>query len=294
MKLHRGTSLFFLFIFLSGCGLFSREEENSEQQKPPVQTSATEEAIKDQSSSSDDAEVVSATPITEASSDRHDWSYEGENGPQNWGDLKSEYALCKNGVEQSPVDLKYKKPKTNRAIQISYQATPARVIDDGRTVRVIFNSGNHIEIENQKFLLTHADFHTASEHTLSGNKLPMELQLFHKAENGDKVAALAVILIEGEAHPVIESIWQNMPIQKGMEKELNFEINPSEFIPSALTYYNYAGSLTTPPCTEGVDWNVFNTPMTLSKEQILTFRQLYPDNSRPIQDLGQRSTRNYK
>lgn len=286
MKLHQTISLLCLITFMSGCGLFSREDNKSEQPQATAQENSTAEALADQ------AEVVSATPIT--GSQRHDWSYEGESGPQNWGELNSEYSLCKTGAEQSPVDLKYKKPKTDRGIGFSYQSTSVKVIDDGRTVRLLFPSGNHIEIGGKKYALIHADFHTASEHTLSGNKLPMELQLFHKAEDGEKIVALAVILIEGEPHPVIESVWQNMPIQKGIEKDLNFEINPSDFIPNAQTYYNYPGSLTTPPCTEGVDWNVFNTPLTLSQEQILTFRQLYPDNSRPVQDLGQRTTRNYK
>lgn len=236
-------------------------------------------------------EEASQPPLTSLGGDS--WSYEGSTGPESWGDLKPEYALCKNGVEQSPVDLVFKKPKSGRPIKVAYGETDARVIDNGHTVVVNFDSGNSIEIEGVTYDLKSAEFHTASEHTISGNRLPMELQLIHQNSKGE-LAILGVILIEGPSHPVIETIWQNMPIQKGLEKVINAKINPENLIPETMTYYHYVGSLTSPPCTEGVNWNVFNTPVTLSKEQILTFRQLYPSNHRPIQNIGPRSTVNYK
>lgn len=276
------------FMALTACSLFSREEEEK-------QASSSQAATHEQPAEETPAEEVSG--ISESSqSPTHTvlhWSYEGDHGPEAWGDLKPEYSLCKTGAHQSPVDLIYKKPQSNRPIKVSYQETTTRVIDNGHTVQLNFDPGNTIELDGVTYQLTQAQFHTPSEHTISGNRLPMELQLIHQGPN-DELAVLGVILIEGTPHSIVESIWQNMPIQKGMEKELNFKINPNDLIPQTRTYYHYTGSLTTPPCTEGVSWNVFNTPVTLSKEQILTFRQLYPNNSRPVQPLGDRATVNYK
>lgn len=269
--------LFALIISLSACSIFSRDDH--EEPKAEVNPPPAEE------------EIVYAETVTTQITPQ-EWSYEGDLGPEAWGDLKPEYALCKTGTQQSPVDLIYKKPRTDRPINVNYQETSVRVIDDGHTVQIHFDEGNSVEIEGVTYALTHARFHTSSEHTISGVRLPMEIQLVHQTPSGE-MAILSTFLIEGPSHPVIESLWQNVPIQKGVEKELSFKINPSDLIPTTRTYYNYTGSLTQPPCTEGVNWNVFNTPITLSKEQILTFRKLYPNNSRPLQPLNERSTTNY-
>lgn len=273
MKNTSAIALVLVMLSTSACSMFSR--------------------TKDEPTPAEKQEGTKGSEVSKSESDNIIWTYEGDHGPQAWGDLKPEYGLCKNGVEQSPIDLVFKKPKTNRPIKVSYKESLVRVEDDGRTVKVHFEGGNTIEIEGQTFELQHAEFHTASEHTISGNRLPMELQLVHANPSGE-LAILGVILIEGPAHPIIETVWQNMPIQKEVEKEVNEKINPEDFIPQTRTYYNYTGSLTSPPCTEGVNWNVFNTPVTLSKEQILTFRQLYPSNNRPIQPLGPRKAVNYK
>ncbi|NCN95225.1 MAG: carbonic anhydrase family protein [Bdellovibrionales bacterium] len=221
------------------------------------------------------------------------WSYEGETGPENWGDLKPEYSLCKTGQNQSPIDLVFKKPQTGRDIKTSFKNSAVKIIDNGHTIQVNFEPGNSIEIEGEKFNLLQAHFHSSSEHAIAGNLLPMEMHLVHKSDAGD-LAVLGVILIEGASHPILESIWQSIPIQKGMEKEVSFTINPEDLIPRTRTYYNYSGSLTTPPCSEGVNWNVFNTPVTISTEQIMAFRSLYPSNNRPLQPLGNRRTVNYR
>lgn len=275
MKNASTIALFLVMLSTSACSIFSRTNDE------PAPADKKEET------------KIAPQEVSKNESDNVIWSYDGEHGPQAWGDLKPEYSLCKNGVEQSPVDLIFKKPKTDRPIKVSYKDSTIRVVDDGRTVKIHFEGGNTIEMAGQSFELQYAEFHTASEHTISGNRLPMELQLVHSNPSGE-LAILGVILIEGPTHPVIETVWQNMPIQKGVEKEVSEKINPEDFIPQTRTYYNYTGSLTTPPCTEGVNWNVFNTPVTLSKEQILTFRQLYPSNNRPIQPLGPRKTVNYK
>lgn len=266
-----------LIVGLTGCSIFKRDKEKDSQSTTESQASSSQ----------------ATTTTTDVQSFQEPWSYEGVSAPEYWGDLKPEYITCKEGKEQSPVDLVYKKPKTNGRIITSYGPTNVRVIDTGRTIQVNFDPGNSVDIRGQKYELLQAQFHSSSEHTLSGNRLPMELQLLHRSEGGE-MAILGVILIEGASHSLIESLWQNLPIQKGMEKDLNFKINPEDFLPKSRTYYTYQGSLTSPPCTEGVNWNVFNTPVTLSKEQIVSFRGIYPMNARPVQPLNGRKTVNYK
>ncbi len=265
---------------LPACSLFSHEETNEEPPKAEASAPKEHSEQKEEEHHEEKAHAVH-------------WGYEGEGGPEHWGDLDSKFELCKTGMHQSPVDLVFKKPATGRPIKTHYSDSNVTIVDNGHTIQVNFEPGNYITIEGEKFNLIQAHFHSSSEHALSGNLLPMEMHLVHKSESGD-LAVLGVILIEGAPHSIVESVWRNIPIQKGASKEVNFKINPEDLIPRTRTYYNYIGSLTTPPCSEGVNWNVFNTPVTVSKEQILAFRQLYPQNNRPIQPLNDRKTVNYK
>jgi carbonic anhydrase len=281
MKLSRLVLILSVFAFVNACSLFSHKEETKPTESTPAAAPLKTE---------DDGAAEAQTP---ASTEEVVWSYEGETGPEHWGDLKPEFIQCKEGKEQSPVDLIYKKPLSDRPLEIHYQPTAATIVDTGHTIQVNFAAGNVLQVDGKTYTLTNAVFHTASEHTISGNRLPLEIQLNHQADDGS-MAVLAVIMIDGSSHPVIEALWQNMPIQKETEKELNFKIDPSDLIPKTRTYYHYMGSLTTPPCTEGVSWNVFNTPLTLSAEQIKSFRALYPSNNRPAQPLNGRTTTNYR
>ena len=287
-------------VFLTACSLFKRSEDETPSADAATHTAGLEAQaaatpVPVNKPTLDTPSTIENDPTHLIVAPKHEvhWGYDAETGPEKWGDLAKEFELCKTGQNQSPVDLIFKKPKTGHGIKTHYKASPVKIIDNGHTVQVNFQPGNTIELDGQTFDLLQFHFHTASEHTLSGNKLPMELHLVHRSGKGD-YAVLGVILIEGPSHSIVETLWQNMPIQKGMEKELSFMLNPDDLIPTTRTHYNYMGSFTAPPCSEGVNWNVFNTPMTLSKEQILTFRQLYPDNSRPVQPLNDRKTVNYK
>lgn len=220
------------------------------------------------------------------------WSYNGPNGPENWGDLKPEFKMCKNGKKQSPIALNWKKPLGKSYFQFGYNEAPLRVIDNGHTVQVNFDKGNWASIHGQKYELLQLHFHAQSEHTISGRRYPLEMHLVHKNQKGD-LAVLGVMFVEGNFNPDLDKIWKHLPNKKGEEKTLaDVKINPKDLLPVMMSHYHYTGSLTTPPCSEGVDWNVFNTPVPASSAQIGKFREFYANNARPIQPANDRKPAN--
>lgn len=222
------------------------------------------------------------------------WSYEGSTGPKMWGDLKDEYSLCKTGELQSPIDLKWEQPvKPARTLEYDYKDTELRVADAGYTIQVKFPSGQRAYFNGKQFELKHIEFKTSSEHHLSGNQLPMEAQFVHENELG-QVAILSAFIIEGQFNPFIEKVWSHIPGKKHSERLVpTLMVNPKDLLPSVMTFYFYVGSMTTPPCSEGVRWYVLNTPLQMSRDQIVDFRKMFPSNSRPIQPLNSRNVLNY-
>lgn len=220
------------------------------------------------------------------------WSYDGAEGPAHWAELGSENHLCKDGKEQSPIDLKWKKPKPVRDIQFLYHPGKVSVVNNGHTIQVNFPKGSQIEISSQKFELLQMHFHALSEHTLSGKHFPLEAHFVHKDAQGH-LAVVGVFYKVGKANPMIDKIWSEVPHKSGQELALKSEVNPEDFLPKTKTHYHYMGSLTTPPCSEGVNWNVMNTPLELSAEQLKSFTMLYSDNYRPVQQTHNRSIANY-
>lgn len=221
------------------------------------------------------------------------WGYEGINGPETWGDLKPEYLLCRSGKKQSPVDLKWAKPKGGGDISFQYRPEPLKVMDTGYTVEIGLSGSSAATLHGKNYSLHHVQFRTSSEHALSGNLLPMEAQFFHKSSDGD-LAAVSVILIQGKENAALKDVFEAVPKMKGVVTEKpEIMFDPGKLLPDRLTHYHYVGSLTTPPCTEGVSWFVLNTPVEISKEQILQFRKLYTKNNRPLQPLNGRKVVNY-
>ncbi|MCB0366430.1 MAG: carbonic anhydrase family protein [Bdellovibrionaceae bacterium] len=222
------------------------------------------------------------------------WGYEGVLGPQMWGDLAAEYSTCKAGDMQSPIDLKWSKPSQGRPLQFNYKPSRLKIIDNGHTIQINADQGSQLVVNGETFDLIQVHFHAQSEHTLSGKHFPMEMHFVHKSASGKLAVVGRMLKVGDKANPVIEKIWANLPKQKTMEMEAaGHAIDFSAMLPKSLTYYNYAGSLTTPPCTQGVDWNVLNTPLEISKDQLAAFRALYSNNFRPVQSLNGRKAINY-
>ena len=220
------------------------------------------------------------------------WDYSGAAGPSAWASLKPEYFGCQ-GRMQSPIDLRWSRPTTTRPLLFQYRPSPFSIQDTGRTIRIEPAPGNMAILGAESFALKGIEFHTPSEHTLSGRRFPLEVQFFHQNSRG-QWAVVSVFAREGAANQALEAAWSQVPYQKGVNKTVSDAALPLQtLLPGPKTHYHYMGSLTTPPCTEGVNWSVLNNPITVSKEQIWAFKALYSQNNRPQQPVNGRSVRNF-
>lgn len=221
------------------------------------------------------------------------WSYEGPKGPEHWGYLDPAYAACKDGKEQSPIDIRNAKKAELPALRFEYQSGPLKyLINNGKTIRVNYHdapgTGNFLIVGDKHYQLTQFHFHRPSEEQLYGKSLEMVAHFMHQASDG-KVAGVAVFLKAGKANTTIQPLWEHMPVTESKEEEIpGVHVNPAGLLPADLAYYRYTGSLTAPPCTEGVTWFVLKTPVEISPGQIDAFAKLYPHDVRPPQPLNDR------
>lgn len=210
------------------------------------------------------------------------WAYSGEGGPDNWGRLKPEYATCANGRRQSPIDIRDGFRVDLETLQFTYRPSQFRVIDDGRTIQVQV-SGNSIGLLGKTYELVEFHFHRPSEERVDGKSFDMVAHLVHKSAD-DKLAIVAVLLEKGMENPLIQTIWNNLPLERNeYVTPPGISIDLTQLLPTERGYYTYMGSLSTPPCTEGVLWLVLKQPQQISPEQLAIFARLYPHNARPIQ-----------
>lgn len=221
------------------------------------------------------------------------WSYAGPNGPAHWGDLDPAYAECKNGKEQSPVDIRdARKSDELTVIRFEYKAGPLKIINNGYTaVRVNYapGNGNFLIVGNKRYELTQFHFHHPSEELIDGKPYEMAIHFMHESSDG-KIAGVVVLLKAGRASPTIQQLWQYMPRIPGKEKEIpGVEVDPAGLLPRDVSYYKYMGSITAPPCSEGVLWFVLKSPMEISADQVNAFAALYPHDVRPVQPLNGRA-----
>jgi carbonic anhydrase len=216
------------------------------------------------------------------------WSYEGANGPDHWGDLDPAYAACSVGKEQSPIDIRNVKKTLLPALRFEYKSGPLEIINNGFTaVRVNYapGNGNFLIVGDQRYELRQFHFHHPSEESIQGKPFDMVAHLMHESSDG-KIAGVAVFLQAGSANSVVRQLWEHMPHTPGKEEVIaGVEVNPTGLLPRDTSYYMYMGSLTAPPCTEGVTWVVLKTPVDISAEQIGAFAALYPHDVRPPQPL---------
>jgi carbonic anhydrase len=232
--------------------------------------------------------VTAALTIAQDGKHDHEWAWDGEAGPLHWADLKPEYATCKTGKEQSPIDIRNPQQAPLPAIRFDYKASPLKIIDNSHTIQVNYAPGSFITVGDHRYQLLQCHFHRPSEERIGGKTFQMVAHLVH-ADSDGKLAVVAVLLQKGTANSTIQQIWANLPKSQNKEQEVTgVTINAAGLLPENIAYYTYPGSLTTPPCTEGVNWLILKTPMDISSAQIDTFAKLYPHNARPIQPLGSR------
>jgi carbonic anhydrase len=216
------------------------------------------------------------------------WSYSGDTGPERWGDLSPDYVACSQGKQQSPVDIGQVPPSKLPVIHFKYRPSALAVVNNGHTIQVNYPAGSSIVLDGKTYELVQFHFHHLSETTFNGQHTPLEAHLVHKSKGGN-LAVVAVLFEEGSANPAIKTVWSHMPKEEGENKPAGVEVSASQLLPASHTYYTFPGSLTTPPCTEGLTWFVLAHKMTASKEQIEAFAALYPKNYRPVQSLNGRT-----
>jgi len=224
------------------------------------------------------------TPAAKASAhrDASHWSYDGESGPQTWGRLKPEFSKCSTGTRQSPIDIRDGIRVDLEPVQFDYKPSGFSVLDNGHTVQVNVAPGNFIEVMGRRFELVQFHFHRPSEERIDGKQFDMVAHLVHK-DIGGRLAVVAVLLERGGAHPLVQSVWNNLPLEKGDEVSTRAQLDLNQLLPKDTRYFTYMGSLTTPPCSEGVLWMVMQQPVAVSPEQVDVFARLYPMNARPLQ-----------
>ncbi len=215
------------------------------------------------------------------------WAYSGDTGPESWGRLKPEFQQCMVGKRQSPIDIRDGIPVQLDPIQFDYRPSNFRVIDNGHTVQVNVEPGNGITVMGHRYELVQFHFHRPSEERINGRQYEMVAHLVHKDMDGH-LAVVAVLMEQGKANPLVQQVWNNLPLEKNMEQGAMSQIDLSQLVPEQRQYYTYMGSLTTPPCTEGVLWMVMKQPAGASREQIGVFARLYPMNARPVQSQSGR------
>lgn len=215
------------------------------------------------------------------------WTYIGEEGPEFWGELSPEFAACSTGEQQSPISLIVTDGVDEPEMTIVQKPTAGgTLVNNGHTLQVNLPEGNTLILGDDEYELLQFHLHTPAEHEVDGVLYPLEIHLVHRNVEG-QLAVLGVLVKEGDENPALTQVLTDIP-EAGAERSLAEPVDVAALLPADRNAFQYAGSLTTPPCSEGVTWTVFEQPMTVSAEQLAAFRALYPMNARPMQPLNDR------
>jgi len=228
---------------------------------------------------------------TDAKHSSH-WTYTGPEGPAHWGDLSKDYHACKVGKSQSPVNISRKKASGSRPISISYESKAVSIVNNGHTIQINIADGSTITVDGKSYKLLQFHFHTPSEHTINGKPADMVAHLVHKAADG-QLGVIGILMKKGNENAALAEFWAHMPEHAGTTANLAVNVNARNLLPSDLSYYSYSGSLTTPPCSEGVNWMLLKNPVDVSARQIAAFKSIIHQNIRPVQPLNGRKVISY-
>jgi len=244
------------------------------------------------------------TPNALSDAEKMEWGYETENGPDVWAQLSPEYFLCAEGRHQSPIDLVNPTPAELPLITDEYHHTrDLNIRNTGHTIEVTYPEGSRIHIDGTAYQLLQFHFHAPGEHTVAGKPFDMEMHLVHKSEEGN-LAVVGLLIEKGRHNPSYDPVWDHLPAVPGETQRVavseNLRVDPrmmlspngqwrtDEAVHPFPPAYRYEGSLTTPPCSESVQWIVLTTPIEMSAAQIAAFKAIIHDNNRPIQPLNGR------
>lgn len=213
------------------------------------------------------------------------WAYEGAEGPAHWGELAEGFASCSSGQQQSPIDIPAAiAPGELSALSFDYVAAPATILDNGHTVQINLTArANELSIAGDTYSLIQFHFHAHSEHTIAGQPKPLEVHLVHLSAAGE-LAVIGVFLDTGAANIALSSIFDSMGAATDEPSELQVEVDPSLLLPSSREGWTYSGSLTTPPCSEGVRWHVLSSSLEVSEQQLEAFTARHETSHRPVME----------
>jgi carbonic anhydrase len=215
----------------------------------------------------------------------HHWGYLGESSPAHWGTLSGDFKMCAEGKQQSPINIVPSKDVDLSPLNLSYTAGSKSIVNNGHSIQVNIKDGSSFKIGDKVYKLKQFHFHVPSENNIKGEKYPLEAHFVHVSDDG-KIAVIGVMFEEGEENPILKKVFGHIPkLQAGKSEECGLSSDEIKaLMPKDKGYYKFKGSLTTPPCTEGVDWFVYKTPLSVSKEQINRFFATFSfPNNRPVQ-----------
>jgi len=219
------------------------------------------------------------------------WGYTGHYAPEFWGDLDPKFAMCKLGQNQSPIDINNHNIIATQGlspIEFIYHADATEVVNNGHAIQVNVDNHSSITIDGKHFILKQFHFHSPSENTINGRSFPLEAHFVHVAKDGS-LAVVAVLYQLGDENPALKKIFATMPPHTQEKNPLKLTASEIDtLLPKEKSYYRFNGSLTTPPCSEGVRWMVFKNYQTLSKEQLKQFTDIMEGNNRPVQPINAR------
>lgn len=215
------------------------------------------------------------------------WSYDGATGPEHWGELAPEFKVCQLGGQQTPINLVHATHGAAEAPGFAYRAFPLSLVNNGHTVQANAAPGSFLTLDGVRYELKQFHLHHPSEHRVDGRAFDMELHLVHASAEG-ALAVVGVFIAAGAHNPVLEPVLGHLPASEGGTAEAGVSFDPAGVLPASRESFRYTGSLTTPPCSEGLAWTVFREPVTASPAQIAAFAALFPNNARPIQKINDR------
>lgn len=295
------ATLLGLLVFTAGCQkLLGGEAPASSATGAPSGSAAVEEG-------KHAAASASAAPHGEKSAKKgahhdHPWTYSGEKGPSHWGELDPKWDACRIGKAQSPVDLPERPdfPKipskgkgAEDVLTIDYVDVPLRVLNNGHTIQVANQGDSYILVGDKRYDLVQFHFHSPSEHTLAGERFPLEVHFVHKSEDG-QLAVVGAFFQIGEPAPELAELWRKAPKEETEEPVAPPKkvLDVTKIASTREGYFSYAGSLTTPPCSEGVRWFVLKHVSSVDKKTVDAFREWFEGRTnRPIQPLGERAVK---
>ncbi|MGF1683535.1 carbonic anhydrase [Photobacterium minamisatsumaniensis] len=213
-----------------------------------------------------------------------EWSYTGERGAEHWGDT---FATCGEGVNQTPIDVNKAIKAELVPLHIDYQGSVKEIINNGHTIQANITGENTLTVDNEEFALKQFHFHTPSENYINGKQYPLEAHFVHANQQG-QLAVIAVMFNTGpRANDQLNMLLEAIP-KKDTATQLTSTFNPAELLPRDREYYRFNGSLTTPPCSEGVRWFMMKDHQSGSEKQVGSLHGVMGDNARPLQPLNAR------